>query len=374
MADDKSKYPEKSYTGTSSFDGGKSKSIMEKSYGSNILDYNEDDDKLDREIVHTDLYKIALHGANIFEKDEIDLYHNMYRFGLYNPYGALTSLKEYLFFTKPDLNIIEREPTTGRFTDYSLAEGLDNLDFWKDLKAERIDIVEMLQNSYSPGWNMLLQNSVISNLEIPGLEGTTIETPVNNYGVGFLYRGTSEASDDSLDFSLEFKDTRWLDVYTFFKAYENYETLKHHGIIAPWRGYTINKVLHDQFAVYKFLVAEDLETIVYWCKLYGVIPVSLPRDAFSSSEISNGLQYSIGFKAAFIEDMTEGVIADFNMLNDEFTKNNQRMVKYQLETYNSETGTPDFRPAKSVRVVKYQDGNSPTGWVYKLKWKGDKQY
>ena len=327
-----------------------------------------------KDILDSDLYKLALHGANLFTREEIDLYENIYRFGLFNPYGAVSNLKEYLFFTKPDLNIIPRDDTTGVIGDYKLSEGLRGYTFWNDLMDERPHTIELLQNSYSKGWNKLLQNSVISNLEIPGLEGTVTESPVNNYGVGFQYRGTSEASDDSIDFSLEFRDTKWLDIYYFFRAYEDYQTLKHHGVVAPWKGYITNRILHDQFSIYKFLVDEDMETIIYWCKLYGVMPMNLPRDVFSTADFSNGLSYTINFKAAFFEDMRKDILIDFNNLNASFYDNNDA-GNYQLETFNSVTNTGDYRPAKSAYITKYRRtdiniGNEPT-WVYKLKWKGD---
>ena len=364
------------YTSDSKFDGGKSSAIMDRE--EYVINSTSNDKQLRNAAMNSDLIKIAMHGANLFGKDEIDLYHKIYRFGLYNPYGAVTNLREYLFFTKPDLNIIARSNATGEIdrpqgSDY-LSNGLSGNDFWLDLKKYRIETIEMLQNSYKPGWNMLLQNSVASNLEIPTLEGTSMESPVNNYGVGFHYRGTSEASNDSFDFSLEFKDTKYLDVFNFFKAYDYYEELKHHGIISPWQGYILNKVLHDQFSIYKFIVGEDMETLVYWCKLYGVMPMNVPRDVFSNIEMTNGLSYSISFKAAFIEDMTQDILKDFNLLSDHFTSHNISDVKYQYETYNSNTNTVDFRPAKSAYIDKYTDNNSPTGWSYKLKWKGDEEF
>ncbi len=321
--------------------------------------------------INGDLYKLSLHGANLFTRNEIDLYNNIYRFGLYNPYGAVTNLREYLFFTKPDLNIIKRDDLTGAISSYDLSEGLSGSTFWNEMLQDRPQTINLLQNSYSPGWNKLLQNSVISNLEIPGLEGTVIESPVNNYGVGFQYRGTSEASDDSIDFSLEFKDTKWLDVYYFFRAYEDYQTLKHHGVVSPWKGYITNRILHDQFAIYKFLVDEDMETIVYWCKLYGVMPMNLPRDVFSVADFSNGLSYTITFKAAFFEDMRKDILVDFNNLSNYYGKSTNGLGKFQLETYNSDTNTGDYRPAKSAYISKFRRTDSPTGWVYKLKWKGD---
>lgn len=405
MATNYNKLPSNSFTNQSKQDSKRAKSTLnitdpDTKYSDEGFSVSGNDaKKIYKNYLDDDLYKLALHGSNLFTRDEIDLYNNIYRFGLYNPYGAVTNLREYLFFTKPDLNIIQRDDLMGLISSYDLTEGLAGSAFWKELKEERPQTINLLQNSYSPGWNKLLQNSVISNLEIPSLEGTVTESPVNNYGVGFQYRGTSEASDDSIDFALEFKDTKWLDVYYFFRAYEDYQTLKHHGVVSPWKGYITNRILHDQFAIYKFLVDEDMETLVYWCKLYGVMPMNLPRDVFSTADFSNGLSYTINFKAAFFEDMRKDILIDFNNLAKTYNYGTtnallistigskaeaaaaSRAGRYQLETYNSDTHTGDYRPAKSAYIAKYRRSsapNSPSGpgkyepkWVYKLKWKGD---
>ena len=52
--------------------------------------------------------KNLYHSANLFQNNEIDLFNKTYRFGLLNPYGAISTTREYLFFTKPDLHIYQR--------------------------------------------------------------------------------------------------------------------------------------------------------------------------------------------------------------------------------------------------------------------------
>lgn len=347
---------------TKYFDDGKAKSILNSDItSSNITDLEDD------------LYKLAYHGSNLYTRNEIKnrLYTQTFRYGLINPYGAISTGREYLFFTKPDLNIYETDKSLR--VENNLQSFLQSIPFWIDLKNSRsnttIEALQLSKNKEDP-FNHLLQNSVISNLDIPGLVAETIETPKNMYGVGYSYRGSSESSDDDLDFSLEFKDTRYLDVYMFFKAYEEYETLKHHGVIAPSKYYITNKIVHDQFSIYKFIVDEDMETILYYGKYYGVMPKSLPRDVFSSAMFDTGLSYSVEFKAAFYEDMKPDILADFNYISGSLY-NNQ---KYQINPYNQILGKADMRPAKAAAVIKDTTSpaalNSPAGYVYKLKWRG----
>ena len=321
------------------------------------------------------------HGAGLFSPNYIknNIYTSAFRYGLANPYTAINGAREYLFFTKPDLHIFETtsyENELGPVSDNYLNDILKNIPFWVDLCDSRKDTtLKLLQSSRDPDnpFNYLLQNQCKSNLDIPGLTSEMVDTPVNDYGVGYSYRGSSESSDDGPEFSLEFKDDRFLDTYYFFKAYEEYEVLKHHGTIWPQRYYTLNKIIHDCFSIYKFIVADDMETIIYWGKMYGVVPKSLPRDAFSNPVFDDGLSYSVDFKAAFYEDMKPEILSDFNYLGAKAFA----AAKYRINPYNSILGRPDTRPAKAAKVLVDSTSqlalNSPTGYVYKLVWKGDNQ-
>lgn len=319
--------------------------------------------------------KDIFHSANIFDRDEIKkhLHTKTFRFGLRDPYNTVSNTREYLFFTKPDLHIYQMDDDSAVILkNKQLVEVLKTIPFWTELKKRKNTTIRMLQNSLYPTdpFNHLLQNQVASNLDVPALSSEMIDTPTNMFGVGYSYRGSSESSDDNPEFSLEFKDNKYLDTYMFFKAYEEYEMLKHHGLIAPCKYYTINKILHDAFSIYKFIVDEDMETIIYYGKMYGVVPKSLPRDTFSSPDFTDGIKYSIDFKAAFYEDMKPDIIADFNNLSI----GNYNAQPYQINPYNTVLDHADTRPAEAAYIVKDKDSPaaklSPTGYVYKLKWRG----
>ena len=321
--------------------------------------------------------KAILHSANLFTRNEFrsNLYSGTFRFGnnaaIHDSVNS--NCREYLFFTKPNLNIMAQ--TDSGIATSSLHDSLSGIAFWRDLYKTRMDIIKNLEDSCNTTdpFNHLLQNMVMSNLDIPSLSSDSIETPANMFGVNYSYRGSSEASDDNPEFSLEFRDTKYLDIYYYFKAYEEYETLKHHGVIGPAKTYPINKIIHDQFSIYKFIVDEDGETILYFGKMYGVMPTSLPRDVFSNPNFDSGLSYSVGFKAAFYEDMRPDIIGDFNALSASYFNS----LPYYINPYNDVTDKPDTRIAKAAFVYKDTDTSnasvvrSPTKYVYKLKWKGD---
>ena len=315
-----------------------------------------------------DIFTGAFHSAGLFKRSEIDLFNRRYRFGISDPYNSLSTCREYLFFTKPDLNIYPRDDTTG-IPNSSLNEYLQSQPYWTELARKNLNVIKCLQNSISPKdpFNNLLANMVQSNLDIPVLSSDMIDTPTNMYGVGYGYRGSSEASDNGYDFSLEFRDTKFLPVYNFFKAYEDYETIKHHGSIRPWLQYIINKVVHDQYSIFKFMVDEDGETIIHYSVFYGVKSKSLPRDAFSTPVFDSGLSYSIDFNAAFFDDSKPYILMDFNNLSREYYNS----MPYQIDVHNEILDRVDNRPAKAAYIVEADSMVAPGGKVYKLKWRGD---
>ena len=324
------------------------------------------------------------HGANLFSAKEFrnNLYTGIFRHGINSAINETigTNCKEYLFFTKPNLNIFKQTDYMGTLADgYTFSDGVSGISFWETIMKYRKEIIENLEECCKDDpFNHLLQNMVISNLDIPSLDSDTIETATNIYGTNYSYRGSSEPSDHNPEFSLEFRDTKYLDIYLYFLAYEQYETLKHHGVVAPATCYAVNKIIHDQFSIYKFIVDEDGETILYWGKMYGVMPKGLPRDNFSNPNFESGLSHTINFKAAFYDDMNPEILADFNSLSAKHFDS----LKYYIDPYNMVLDRPDMRIARGAFV--YRDiasdfisdstavaSNSPSKFVYKLKWKGN---
>ena len=233
--------------------------------------------------------------------------------------------KEYLFFTKPDLHILN--PNTG-----DIAKCVKSSSFMRDAVARYKPVCKQLEFSCEAGslnanpFATLLSNSVINTLQVPSSsEENGNETGANTWGTKITYRGTSYASDQDHTFSLEFEDSKYIEVFMFFKIYDEYCKMKNLGTLAidysdtsddyKWINYTLNKVLHDQFSIYKIIVGEDGSSIIYWGKYTGVYPKDVPRDVFSDIANSiNPLTFSVDFKAQFYRDMDPTILSEFNRL------------------------------------------------------------
>ena len=304
-------------------------------------------------------------------KSEIDYYNNYYRFGLIDPYNEPDSGREFLFFTKPDLYITQNRD--GKI----LTKELENYPFFNELVQRWPNVIKQLQGYISDQPFMtLLSNMVTSNLDLPSLSATTVQNPTNIFGISYDYRWTSEASDDNHSFSLEFKDTKNLDVYMLFRTYEEYETLKAQGVIKlnsnnntsefvnHYRNYIFNRILHDQIGIYKFIVAEDMETIIHYSYFCGCMFLSLPRESFNDADFHEGIKYGIDMKCAFVEDMNPLIISDFNNLVSSY--NNSIPNREEAYVYDFVNHKTDLLPVVSPYIVrgKTKDGKK----YYKLKW------
>ena len=136
--------------------------------------------------------------------------------------------------------------------------------------------------------------------------------------------------------------------------------------------YTREKRLHDQFGIYKFILDEDYETILYYAYLCGTMFKSVPRDSFSSLT-NEGLRYSIDFKSAFIEDMTPEILSDFNAI---IKASYPGVDQYEdLPVYNTEYDMIDGRWASCPYIYQVRQDKKtwlgPAGmkYSYKLGWR-----
>ena len=139
--------------------------------------------------------------------------NKIYRFKPWRLYDNPESGREFLFFIKPDLFIAKNKIKDE--SNVTLQPNLEKLPFWKDVARRYPHIIKQLQYSADPSncpFSLLLTNMVDSNLDLPTLTANTITPAVNIFGTSYDYRGTSEPSDDNYDFSIDFADTRWLDV------------------------------------------------------------------------------------------------------------------------------------------------------------------
>ncbi len=327
-------------------------------------------------------------SANIYNRKDIQWYTKFNRYGCLDPFNAVTNTREYLFFTKPDLHIYKPGTTT-------LNPQLANYDYFNELDQRYPDIIKQLQRSiyiekssdFYPFMN-ILSNSVKNTMDMPEINSDDVDTPATLFGTSINYRGNGWSSDENFDFSLEFEDTRYLELYHLFKTWDEYEKLKSVGIVTPpninnapedENGYNFNsyierKELHDQIGIYKIITDEDYETILYYAYVIAY-PKTVPREAFTELQLGNGLRYTVQFHGQFVEDMKPRILLQFNELISKTVGLNNNSARF-IDTYNTSRGAVDGRWAIAPWIVRanksdYGQWLAPNSmkYTYKLKWR-----
>ena len=347
-----------------------------------------------QQIEDINVYNI-LKANGIYDRDDIKSYSKFNRFGFFDPYNKVTQTKEYLFFTKPDCHIFN--PGT-----VQLQNNLKSDPFFIDLAARYPYVVQQLQSSAgslsgqasaftkSPFMN-LLTNSVKGTLDLPTLNATEMEGPSNAYGTHIDYRKDAWTGDENVEFSLEFEDTKYIELFMLFRAYEEYERYKTVGLIYPpdvgkntpkiepvghmQCKYIKEKTLHDVFGIYKFIVDDTYENIMYYAYVCGAFFKSVPRDAFNDLKQGDGLSYTVDFKAYKVIDMNPIILSNFNrVVQEKYTAKNKTFVPIYNRAKKRMNGNWVKCPLV-VRVNTSAGSKSPKylgaegmSYVYKLKW------
>ena len=308
-----------------------------------------------------------------------------FRYGHIDPYYNINNTREYIFFTKPNLNIQNANLT-------KLNAQAAKYPFFQEMFNRYKRVLNQLQikegtfnNSLCP----LLSYHVSGSVDLPSVSAKVIEGPQTIYGIGVDYRGDGRQSDFNYDFSIQFTDDKLLTCYRYFKAWEEYERLKKKGLInPPSKGgdknfYQTNKILHDQIGIYKFIVGEDGRELLYYAYYCGCFPKSLPRDSFN--ELKENPTYSIDWQCFKVIDMDPRILYNFNNIcglgaskgakalspNNDLKKlglygsgDNNHIGRRTIDY----AGQADMQPVDFPFIHRVKDPNHISGYTYQLLW------
>ena len=287
------------------------------------------DDKYNSIIKEMDdnVFKKMKRAYGIYEPGDMKDWDNFYIFNRMDPFFQIGTTREYIFFVKPDLHIFNLDKST-------FFEPISRNPFFVDLRyrggnsGRYMKVLKNLQKSAADNGDSCpfiraFTNKIRSSVDLPDIQASDQETATNQFGTRITYRKSSIASDEGFDFTTEFEDNKFLEIYTWFKAYDEYERMKYKGYIkidnsqecSRWREYAQYKILHDQMAMFKIIVGANGTDILYFARIVGVYPKSVNRSAFSELPQDGKLKITATWHGAFIDDLTRDTITHFNHLS-----------------------------------------------------------
>ena len=341
--------------------------------------YTMNSDNKNTTFTFKNLDKIS-HQNLMFDSRDNIWYKNFNRFGWINELEYDTPVREYVFFTRPDLYIFDDTDGT------KLNDSLRASPFFKDAFYRHRDALRELQystkapNGTRDRFMHYLSNNIGSKLDLPAIASESAKSTPNVYGLSIDYRSNSIKSDYAFDFSLTFKDNSRLDIYTMIKAYDEYTRLMRMGEIDfgigktgnsiqnQFKKYIMQRIIPEQFSIYKFIVGSDGETLLYWAKATGVYFTDVPRADFSDPP-QDGFKFSVSFHANFVEDMNPAILSEFDTLT--LASDNY----YDFLPVHDELGINN-EPAEYARIISVRGSrratrrakNNQKFFDYLIKW------
>lgn len=209
----------------------------------------------------------------------------------------------HIFFSTPMLNLTEPNIAQDSF--------LYNMYFFHPSWLKQLSYGSGEIQTTSPFIKMFYNSATSFNTK--DATSKTVEVGETYYG----YRLTLPSSNvDSIvgdELTIEFLDWQGLPVLNMLNAWFVYHNKVRRGQLVPDRTFIKSRMLDYVSSIYYIVTAMDNSTILYYAKYTGVVPISVPFSAFSTTYTNHDiLKYSVNFVYSFKEDLTPDIITDFN--------------------------------------------------------------
>ncbi len=314
---------------------------------------------------------------------------NYFRFKLPNPNNALTKGFAHVFFTRPDLNVLDRNGS-----DYSLPTACrDDSSILYAYKSNINLLRELVSDNGMEHDFMFLLSNAAQSFSLLDEKIKTDEWSKTWTGHTVTYGKHSNDSKSASTFEIEYIDDRNLNIYHLHKLWIDYIDKVYRGSIIPrgltkqedgsWApphgesskgngakfSFTADKVLDYACSVYYILTAEDGESIIFWSKYYGVFPTVAPSSPFSYTygDMVKNPKLTIEYAYSFKQDYNPFNLAEFNWLYNKPRSDNST-YKY-VSSYNPTVlgAGPSRVGAPFIETIVNNDLDEP--YQFKLRFR-----
>lgn len=224
----------------------------------------------------------------------------------------------HVFFTRPECYIMASTIQD----NYTLCEQCAMDEDFASCYSRLPHVLEILSpiyvtgsfsnNSLNSNWNYLLSNRV-SGMTVQQVSLSTNEENVSKSISGFsVVSPTTLDSIQGATLDLKFTDTKNFEVYEMIRMWMLYCEKRHRGVFSPpYNGYQYRNgfikadesgtplsvspshgIIHHPYdraeeqmcTLFDIVTDESMTKILYWCKYYGVYPVSVASEGLSNDD------------------------------------------------------------------------------------------
>lgn len=289
----------------------------------------------------------------------------VYQDAIIEPYE---SGRFYIFMTRPDMNLsLENLRAMDRIgQDQSIAGNEILLRLASQLNVSDNWLSELRPSSYFI--NLITNLHKTAPLKDVVADAKTAFETYDGYGM--VLGGHSKDSRSKGEFSITYNETKDLEIMKLHSIWNQYIDFAHEGLVSRSKENRDKHILDYASSLFVFAVEPDGETLSFWAKFSGVIPLGVPWTSLGENlGDSNLITPAINYKYTYYEDNTLDILRDFTNLTyssayDSSRKQGiyegkTRMIGNILENQRLETSSPVYinknikETTNNVTNVKY---------------------
>lgn len=249
--------------------------------------------------------------------ENMSLYQNFNRGYNVFPNEEMESLYHYIFFVRPNCNLIRDRDQTDKAKGTTIVqENTDNyirdMFLYHNIVYRSLTSELSIYHDFIP-WLVGRTESI----QIPDrtIKNYSISQPYTNYLMP--YAGTSTESETGGTFDVTFREDRQLRVHRLIDLWIYYMDKVSKGIFKPNRDRTIvsKPIMFDYMSsVYHFVCRPDGETVIWFDKYTGVFPLTSPNSDLSWNLHGGNIDNKVTIPFAYFmhEVNNPDILVDFN--------------------------------------------------------------
>jgi hypothetical protein len=268
---------------------------------------------------NVNLISSATSGYRSYTRADLknEMLNHFNRYKLVNPEMVLTKTFPYVFFTRPNLNIILK--TTFSNNTYKLHPQVENDPNCYYLYKNAPCILASLTQPYASSHYFLpILSSRAQSFELSDEYIKSVEVGETFTGHKIKYARHNIESKTAGTFTISYTEDDEFLIYKLHKLWIDYMSKVYRGEYSPDKNtYRENKELDYASSLYYFLLGPDGETILFWSKYYGVYPSNVPTSASSWTKGSSPsmLDYNITYEYGWKNDFDPLTLVEFNKVS-----------------------------------------------------------
>lgn len=234
--------------------------------------------------------------------------------------------KSFIFVTRPDLNLYKEitkdaNPYNDTIDTWNMNPDLKRLPTFKyiaRLKNACRSIMPSLEywgtNELDTPWLSILTNQAMS-YNVKDREIDTVELGETFHGSKIIYAEPTFKHKIAGNIEIQFRERRDLALYYTLKLWIEYIHMVSIGRCSPRRVHRYNHELDYAVSLYYIRTDESMEKIIYWEKLTGLIPLTVPDGFFDWDQGGQpNSTYTINFAYSFRTVQDEMHLTEINSL------------------------------------------------------------